>query len=198
MSEIMTTYRGISVPIKHPETRHIFIEDIAHALSYACRFNGHCSRFYSVAQHSVNVSLMVRKEFAFPALLHDAAEAYLGDFIAPLKQHFRNSGVTAFDILEEKFMRVILDRFMLTRLYGSRECQAEIKQADSESVYHELIELTNYTPKRIDVEFGKPDLSYTSPEEAEEMFLNRFNVLFLDHKSLVGVNRRGLSDANLP
>ena len=71
-------------------------EDIIVALSKTCRWGGMCSAFLSVAQHSINVSDRAA-EAAFDAdpedrmklrqyaLLHDAAEAYLGDVRAPIK-----------------------------------------------------------------------------------------------------------------
>lgn len=68
---------------------HICIEDIAHSLSNICRYGGHCKQFYSVAEHSIACcDRMGNGEDASVrlwALLHDAAEAYIGDICKPLK-----------------------------------------------------------------------------------------------------------------
>lgn len=69
------------------------IEDIAHSLSIQNRFIGHTKHPYSVAQHCVNcvaVAIDVYKindsEFLLNLLMHDAAEAYIGDIISPVKK----------------------------------------------------------------------------------------------------------------
>ncbi|MGQ4893501.1 MAG: hypothetical protein ACP6IQ_02625 [Candidatus Njordarchaeia archaeon] len=68
----------------------IEIIDIAHALSMQCRFNGHISKFYSVAEHCVKATELLEKigynnQTKLHMLLHDAAEAYIGDIPKPYK-----------------------------------------------------------------------------------------------------------------
>lgn len=80
------TFTGKHVDIIDPQPESIDIIDIAHALSMCNRFGGHTSAPYSVAEHCVRMSHIVPLELALEALLHDAAEAYLGDMPSPFKK----------------------------------------------------------------------------------------------------------------
>jgi 5'-deoxynucleotidase YfbR-like HD superfamily hydrolase len=84
---IILTNSGIEFNLLHPDPDLIEIEDIAHALAHLCRFTGHTSKFYSVAEHSLRTSLCpcITPDLELEALLHDAAEAYVGDVSSPLK-----------------------------------------------------------------------------------------------------------------
>ena len=101
--------------------------DIARALSNLCRFGGHSKAFYSVAQHSAIVCDLLEERGATPdelmaALLHDAAEAYLGDLPHPLKH--RSELGAAFRVAEKRLEAVIAERFALP------EAAARIKPLD--------------------------------------------------------------------
>jgi uncharacterized protein len=108
MTPTILTHSGLTFNLLEPDPDLIEIEDIAHALSHICRFTGHTRVFYSVAEHSVRASQCVPPEFAMEALLHDAAEAYIGDVSSPLKaqlHEYRN--------IEFKLEQAIRQRFGL-------------------------------------------------------------------------------------
>ena len=76
--------------VAQPGPEDARIEDIAAALSKLCRFGGHSSEFYSVAQHSVLCAIEAWRAEKTPeqilnVLMHDASEAYLVDVPRPVK-----------------------------------------------------------------------------------------------------------------
>lgn len=83
---VVETYSGIPFDLLNPRPEDVRLEDIAHGLANICRFNGHTHRFYSVAEHTVR---MVREcssdDVIIHVLLHDAAEAYIGDISRPMR-----------------------------------------------------------------------------------------------------------------
>jgi hypothetical protein len=106
---VYPTYHG-EVSLTDPTPDQIDIRDIAHALSMCNRFAGMTRRPYSVAQHSLICSYLVPPEFALHALLHDAQEAYLGDWTSPVKALLGEAARA----LEGRFERVIAEAFGLT------------------------------------------------------------------------------------
>lgn len=77
---------GLYLDYANPTADQFTILDLVKGLARECRFSGQTKSFYSVAQHSVLVSLAVPKEYALHALFHDGSEAFLRDIATPLKR----------------------------------------------------------------------------------------------------------------
>jgi len=113
---VIQTFSGRRINPFAPDPNEIVIEDIAQALGNQCRFGGHCSAFYSVAQHSCLLADLIGGDAPTQlwALLHDGAEAYLVDLPHPLKHH--SSLGESFRAVEEPLAAVILARFGLSSM----------------------------------------------------------------------------------
>jgi hypothetical protein len=85
MNYLVPTFTGRFVDLVDPQPETIDPLDIAVALAREPRWRGHTVTNWTVAQHSLIVAALVGEPFAYTALMHDAAEAYLGDFTRPMK-----------------------------------------------------------------------------------------------------------------
>ena len=110
-----------------PKPEEVHLEDIAWSLSKLCRYNGHCLKPYSVAEHSVLVSYLVNHKLSKWALLHDAEEAYTGDITRSMKAALEILAPGALKKLADPIKRAVCERFKL-----EWPEPAEVKQADTE------------------------------------------------------------------
>jgi hypothetical protein len=99
-----------------PRPEELHLHDIATSLANQCRFSGHCKKFYSVAQHSVLVALLLRdqgygRNIQRQGLLHDASEAFLVDLPRPIK--YSEGFGEAYMAAEARLMTAISVRFGL-------------------------------------------------------------------------------------
>jgi 5'-deoxynucleotidase YfbR-like HD superfamily hydrolase len=175
MRPTILTHSGNYFDFLNPQDSVILIGDIAWALSHICRFTGHVSERYSVGQHSLLVSSIVPPEDALAGLLHDAAEAYLGDVSSPLKQL-----LPEYQVLEERVEQAIFKTFGLPE-----KLPKSVKHADLVLLATEKRDLL---PKHTETEWrlldGIEPLSLRiqpySPEIIRKEFLARFNDLYLE------------------
>ncbi len=172
----VSTYLGHRFYLTRPHIDDVAIEDIAHGLAYQCRFNGQTREFYSVAQHSLMVMELVPEPLRFAALLHDAAEAYLGDMVKPLKNLF-----PAFSEIENRVMAIIGHRFGIDLIH----LHPAIKHADRIALATEKRDLMPHSTEPWSYLEGAeplPEIIHPWPPEVAKLkFLAAFNDLMGDH-----------------
>lgn len=166
------TASGLTFYPLDPRPEEILIEDIAHHLARICRWGGAVERYYSVAEHSVLLAEHFVNsgdiDLARWALLHDAAEAYLGDVVRPLKPYFAE-----FKTFESQLERMIWQRFGLVG-----DLPAEVHAADTAILGDERRQLFK---TKADPRLDRPgetglglEVVCLPPEHATETFLRVF------------------------
>lgn len=166
----MCTRSGMAFFPLGAKEEEILVEDIAHGLSMQCRYNGHTVKFYSVAQHCWLASQYAPAGLEFEALMHDAAEAYIGDIISPLKV-----ALPDYARIEKELDATIRRRFGLPVKHSP-----EIKEIDTRLA---ITERRDLLPECPDVDWGRVPDPYPEViipwgwESAKERFLARFYAL---------------------
>lgn len=170
-TSVLLTYSGRVVDLENPDFKHFEIEDVARPLAYQCRFVGNTRAFYSVAQHCVIASRLIAPNLAFDALMHDAEEAFTGDWPTPWKARIGR------DIIHEAIAPL---KTALAKRFGFRYPEPkEVKIADQRALATELRDLC--APHRVNWRDlpppAKDPIIPLGPEDAMAAFLARYQEL---------------------
>lgn len=162
---------GLYFDLADPQPDQFTIADIAGALSKICRFGGQCERFYSVAEHCYHCS-MAAEAVPLACLLHDAAEAFIGDMVKPLKIM-----IPAYSEIESKVERVIAAK------YGVDFEQSEVGEIDRAMLIAERHAM-----------FSKDSVKWTGEDEVRRLEIDfwccwpkRAELMFLRRAAELGV-----------
>lgn len=154
---------------RYPGASRFTVNDIAHALAHLCRFTGHTRQFYSVAEHSVLASRIAPPEHALDALLHDAAEAFIGDVSKPLK-----ALLPEYQEIEARVAQVICERFGLGWPMAGAVKHADLAMLQAERQW--VLGCREEWPGLEGIEPGPPP-EFWSPHVARRRFLARYREL---------------------
>lgn len=167
-----STYTGKRFYYDEIDPDSIDIEDVAHALSRQCRFNGHLNGFFSTAQHSVEmVPFFNHRLERRLALLHDIAETWLGDLVSPFKRSLGGM----YEAFEEPIHEVAFKKFGILDTYHN--CWSEIMDVDRRLLYEDAVRWGVSLPGDGFVPEGFESVltrEQWSCDKAEEMFLKAF------------------------
>ena len=161
------TVSGNYFDFLHPENSSFSIDDIAHALSHVCRLAGPTTQLYSVARPSGRGPGLVPDGDAMAGLLHDAAEAFIGDVSRPLKQLLPD-----YKAVEKRVEQAVFSRF------GISEIPQSVKRADIIMLATEQRDLMAPHDDEWALTANVQPLSNAilplSPSQARAVFLERF------------------------
>lgn len=107
------TYTGAVFDFQKMDPAQVRIVDVAMALSRICRFGGHTSLPYSVAEHSCRMHDEALEQYgpeeAYACLMHDAPEYVLGDVVRPLKR-----GLPDYQAIERDVTNLVNTKFKVS------------------------------------------------------------------------------------
>jgi hypothetical protein len=168
----MQTYTGRQFWPMDPRPDEIDILDIAHSLSMMCRYAGHVTDFYSVAEHCCHVHDAAPPEHRAWALLHDASEAYLVDVPRPVKPF-----LPGYKAAEARVMAAVADRFGLPL-----QEPPEVKDLDARILHDESAQAMRRPPVPWHLPGGPVGvtLHFWSPMTAKLEFLGRCGALGIE------------------
>jgi len=183
MNAKIVTYTGKSFDLLNPQPEMVCIEDIAHALAHICRYTGHVREFYSVAQHCVLMANADLPGDRLHRLLHDSAEAYIGDIARPWKQLLwtdtcgqHRTSISAIPVkgFEQKIQGVIGEALGIKLPHS-----AEVKEADNRMMATEIRDLMPESDdfRLDDVEPLEDEIVPWRAGIAEESFLSEYRGL---------------------
>lgn len=183
-AEIITA-SGALVRVLEPAPDALDLSDIAHALSHLCRFTGHTRVLYTVAHHSLVVSLAVEQTYpgntalALAALLHDAQEAYLHDIPATYRALVAIDG-QPYEAIERRWHEAIAAHQGIEPMLFT---QPGLVQIDRAIAHDEIRALFARVPDDLELppsygfEGAVRKAARLSPEHARRAFLQRHAAL---------------------
>lgn len=179
---------GVYIDLSCPLPSDIRIEDIAAGLSRLCRFGGQIqrrvgrdqARWYSVAEHSVHAAAVARRlgkgrDVQRACLLHDAAEAYLGDMTRPVRQLALGRLGAIYASYESRMLEAIARAFDVDFVSTA----ADVRQIDNALLIAERDRLFDADGVDWTGESEVMEISFDWPigmavEHAEQVFLSTF------------------------
>ena len=169
MVHFIQTQSGVAFNLANPSPDMVDLDDIATALSYTVRFNGHTGTSYSVAEHSVWVSRMCPPEARMHGLMHDAHEAYTGDIVSPLKKLLPGIGA-----IEARIQKAIHTRLWITGDYPEVVKEADVRMLATERL-HFFGAASPDWGLTAEPYYNGVDIKAMSPEVARLFFLEEFD-----------------------
>ena len=165
----INTISGKKFNLLEPTVEMVDLIDIAKGLAYKPHFGGMSPRFFSVAEHSLLVRYLLIKNtvhvspgIELAALLHDAAEAYIGDMLKPLKVH-----MPFYCEVEDRILKVIFERFGLKVYLLKLLKKYDLKAQEIE--YNCFFKGSEYP------------LQYENPEDAYQLYLGELQLAIAAH-----------------
>jgi len=128
----MPTISGRTIDLLHPEKTEVILSDCCHAMGKICRYGGHATRHYSVAEHSLLVGQILSEwgsgpEVVLAGYLHDAHEGIIGiDMPWPWKLVLGE----AWAVHERAWEAHVRQSLGVAHVFADEQLARQIKRAD--------------------------------------------------------------------